>query len=33
MVLQVEALGGAGSTSVFVSVFSITNCLGRLVAG
>ncbi|CAL5227480.1 g10457 [Coccomyxa viridis] len=30
---MVEALQGAGSTSVFVSVFSITNCLGRLCAG
>ena len=31
--VQVEALRGSGSTSVFVSVFSITNCLGRLCSG
>lgn len=30
---QVEALGGAGSTAVFVSVYSIANCLGRLCSG
>ena len=30
---QVEALRGSGSTAVFVSVFSITNCLGRLCSG
>ncbi|CAK0754435.1 hypothetical protein CVIRNUC_002297 [Coccomyxa viridis] len=30
---MVEALRGSGSTSVFVSVFSITNCLGRLCSG
>ena len=30
---QVEALGGGSSTAVFVSVFSIANCLGRLASG
>ena len=30
---QVESLGGGTSTSVFVSVFSIANCLGRLASG
>ena len=30
---QVEALGGGTSTAVFVSVYSIANCLGRLCSG
>ncbi|KAK9916344.1 hypothetical protein WJX75_001567 [Coccomyxa subellipsoidea] len=30
---MVEALGGGTSTAVFVSVYSIANCLGRLCSG
>ena len=31
---QVVALGGeAGAQSVFISVYSIANCLGRLTSG
>ena len=31
--MQVESLGGGTATAVFVSVFSIANCLGRLCSG